>query len=226
MKEFDSDFCNVKYIEGDNVVFLTWKKFACGDDYRKPATFAWELLKEHNIRTFIVDARNGFEDDKEDAEWAFSVLVPGMAQTACKIICFIMNEINEIENEMDMWTKEFGRYFAVCRASDYRNALNNTNRLLMLQVTYHIHKEKRDEFYRKVEEQGIIQKSKEEPGNYKYDYYIPKGSDNDLCLIEIWTGEQAQKMHGHTEQYQKLTKLKEEYVEAVEIEKYWVTKEQ
>ena len=25
--EFDSEFSNVKYIEKDNVVFLTWKKF-------------------------------------------------------------------------------------------------------------------------------------------------------------------------------------------------------
>lgn len=45
MKGFDSEFCNVKYIEKDKAVFLTWKKFDCGDDYRKSTTFAWKLLK-------------------------------------------------------------------------------------------------------------------------------------------------------------------------------------
>jgi Uncharacterized conserved protein len=223
MKEFDSEFCNVKYIEKDKVVLLTWKKFACGDDYRKPTTFAWELLKENVGSKFIVDARNGFEDEKADVEWGFSVLLPGVAQTTCKMVCFIMDQVNDIEEEINLWTKEFGKYFAVIKASDYENALEKMKRLLMVNVRYHIRKGKRDEFYNKVKEQGIIKSSKEEPGNYKYDYYVPKNSDDDICLMEIWTNEQTQKMHGFTEQYQKLTILKQEYVESVEIEKYWIT---
>ena len=43
--EFDSEYCNVKYISKDNTVFLTWKKFCCYHDYRKPTTFALELWK-------------------------------------------------------------------------------------------------------------------------------------------------------------------------------------
>ena len=86
-------------------------------------------MKENNNCRFIVDARNGFEDDKEDVEWGFSVLLPGMAQTTCKNICFIMNEVNEIEDEMDMWTKEFGKYFAVSKALNYQNALDKITRL-------------------------------------------------------------------------------------------------
>lgn len=223
MKEFDSEFCNVKYIEKDKVVLLTWKKFACGDDYRKPTTFAWELLKENVGSKFIVDTRNGFEDEKADVEWGFSVLLPGMAQTTCKMVCFIMNQVNDIEEEINLWTKEFGKYFAVIKASGYENALEKMKRLLMVNVRYHIRKGKRDEFYNKVKEQGIIKSSKEELGNYKYDYYVPKNSNDNICLMEIWTNEQTQKMHEFTEQYQKLKILKQEYVESVEIEKYWIT---
>lgn len=223
MKEFDSEFCNVKYIEKDKVVLLTWKKFACGDDYRKPTTFAWELLKENVGSKFIVDARNGFEDEKADVEWGFSVLLPGMAQTTCKMVCFIMNQVNDIEEEINLWTKEFGKYFAVIKASGYKNALEKMKRLLMVNVRYHIRKGKRDEFYNKVKEQGIIKSSKEELGNYKYDYYVPKNSNDNICLMEIWTNEQTQKMHEFTEQYQELKILKQEYVESVEIEKYWIT---
>lgn len=50
--EFDSEYCNVKYVEKDNVVFLTWKKYCSHDDYRTPTTFAVELLK--NIRIVIL----------------------------------------------------------------------------------------------------------------------------------------------------------------------------
>ena len=111
--EFDSEFSNVKYISEDNIVFLTWKKFCCYDDYRNPGTFALELLNIYQNSNFIVDARNGFEDEKEDVEWGFSVLLPAMSNTDCKYVVFIMNEVNEIEEEMDMWTKELMKYFTV-----------------------------------------------------------------------------------------------------------------
>lgn len=121
--EFNSEFCNVKYIKEDNVVFLTWKKFCSHDDYRNPATFAVNLLKEHPDSNFICDARNGFEDDKDDVKWGFEVYLPSMADTDCKAVVFIMNEVNEIEEEMDMWTKEFMKYFKVKRTTSYEDGL-------------------------------------------------------------------------------------------------------
>lgn len=36
--EFDSEFSNVKYMSEDNIVFLTWKKFCCYDDYSVDVT--------------------------------------------------------------------------------------------------------------------------------------------------------------------------------------------
>lgn len=122
-KEFDSEFSNVKYIEGDHVVLLTWKKFCCYDDYRNPTTFALELLKKYPNSHFVVDARKGFEDEKEDVEWGFSFLLPEMSKTDCKMVAFIMNVVNEIEDEMDMWTKEFRKYFSVFKAETYEDVL-------------------------------------------------------------------------------------------------------
>ena len=121
--EFDSEFSNVKYMTGDNIVFLTWEKFCCYEDYREPTTFALELLKKYPNSNFVVDARNGFEDEKEDMDWGFAVLLPAMANTDCKSVIFIMNEVNEIEDEMDMWTKEFMRYFTVKKVNSYEDAV-------------------------------------------------------------------------------------------------------
>ncbi|AKG33939.1 hypothetical protein [Paenibacillus durus] len=121
--EFDSQFCNVKYITEDNIVLLTWKKLCCYDDYRNPTTFALDLLKKHSNSNFVVDARNGFEDEKDDVHWGFSVLLPAMSRTDCKIVVFIMEEINEIEEEMDMWTKEFMKYFTVKKVVRYAEAV-------------------------------------------------------------------------------------------------------
>ncbi len=121
--EFDSEYCNVKYIQEDNIVLLSWKKFCCYDDYRNPTTFALELLGKYSDSNLVIDARNGFEDEKEDIEWGFSVLLPAMSNTGCKKVIFIMNEVNEIEEEIDLWTKEFMKYFIVNKVKCYEDAI-------------------------------------------------------------------------------------------------------
>lgn len=122
-KEFNSEYCTVKYLEDKNVVLLQWKKFSSFENYRKPTTFALQMLKENPNSNFIIDARNGFEDEKEDVEWGFSYLLPEMSKTDCKKVVFIMNQVNDIEDEMDMWSKEFGKYFALYKATTYEEAI-------------------------------------------------------------------------------------------------------
>lgn len=222
-RAFDSEYCNVRYMENDNVVFLTWKKFASRDDYRRPALFALDLLKQYPHSNFIVDARNGFEDDQADVKWGFSELIPGMAQTDCQYVIFIMQKVNSIQEEMDMWTKEFGKYFAVIKAESYEEAIRQMKKLLLVNVKYTIQAGKRDEFLEKVLEQGIIQNSKAEPGNFKYEYYLPVDSENELFLMEMWVNSDVQVAHAKTEHYQKLQALKQKYVSKVSIEKYEIS---
>ncbi len=221
--EFNSEFCNVRYIEEDNVIFLQWKKFCCFEDYRKPATFALELLRKFPNSNLIVDARNGFEDTSEDTEWGFSVLLPEMAKTDCSYVVFIMNEANDIEEEMDMWTKEFGKYFGVSRTSSYEDAVKALHTELLMHVIYKVKEGKRDEFIRRVKESGIMTASRQEPGNLCYQYFYPTDDNNSVLLIESWTNIKAQQSHCRTEHFKKLSEIKNEYVEAVDIKKYCVT---
>lgn len=107
MKEFDSEYCSVKYLEEESAVLLTWKKFSCGDNYRLPTTFALDLFAEQQAKYYIVDARHGFEDEKEDALWVKETLLPKMGKTSLKTVVFVMENANEIKEEMDMWTLEF-----------------------------------------------------------------------------------------------------------------------
>ena len=109
---FSSDYADVRLWK--NKVLLTWKKESKFDNYRKPTTAALDLLCKYGC-DFVIDARNGFEDEKEDVEWGFSFLLPEMAKTGCKTVWFIMTQVNETEigEEMDMWTAEFSKYFKV-----------------------------------------------------------------------------------------------------------------
>lgn len=124
---YNSEFCEVIYLERENVVFLTWKKFCCLDDYRKPVLYALELLRNHKNSNFICDARNGFEDIEEDVKWDFEFFIPEMGKAGCKKVVFILDEINPIEGEIDMFAEEFKKYFIFERTTSVEEALKIIN---------------------------------------------------------------------------------------------------
>ena len=119
--KFESDYAKIEYIEKDNVVFHVWKKEAHFDDYRKPVMAALEMLRSHKGSAFIVDARNGFEDVKEDVEWGFTYFLPELKRTGCEVWGFILPEISKIEGEIDLWTNEIEKNFRVIRAEKYED---------------------------------------------------------------------------------------------------------
>ena len=126
---FESDYARCEYIEKNNVVFHVWKKEAHFEDYRDPVTASLEMLREHAGSVFIVDARNGFEDVKEDVDWGFTFFLPELKKTGCKIWGFILPEVSEIEGEIDLWTKEIEKNFRVIRASSYEEILERIIRM-------------------------------------------------------------------------------------------------
>jgi len=120
---FDSEYCNVQYNMEDKVVLLTWKKFCSGQNYRNPVNYSLKLFNSKKVSIYVVDARNGFEDEKADVDWVCTEFLPKMANTYCKTVVFIMEAVNNIEGEMDMWTKKFLEYFRVLRVTSYEEAL-------------------------------------------------------------------------------------------------------
>ena len=124
---FESEYAKTEYIEKDNVVFHIWKKEAHFDDYRDPVKASLELLRNHKGSLFIVDARNGFEDVKEDVEWGFSYFLPELKKTGCTVWGFVLPEVSDIEGEIDLWTKEIEKNFRVIRAESYEDILRQVN---------------------------------------------------------------------------------------------------
>lgn len=120
---FESEFASCEYIEKYNAVLHIWKKEAHFDDYRRPVTASLELLRGHKNSIFIVDARKGFEDVKEDVEWGFDFFLPELKKTGCKVWGFILPEVSGIEGEIDLWTKEIEKSFTVIRAVSYEEIL-------------------------------------------------------------------------------------------------------
>lgn len=52
-------------------------------------------------------------------EWSFSVLLPYMAKSGCQKCIFILQEVPTSEDEIDLWTAEFKKYFQVYKVPSY-----------------------------------------------------------------------------------------------------------
>ena len=123
---FESDFAKTEYIGKDNAVLHVWKKEAHFDDYRTPVNESLKMLREHPGSVFVVDARNGFEDVKEDVEWGFDYFLPELKKTGCRIWGFILPEVSDIEGEIDLWTAEVEKNFRVIRAESYEEIIRQS----------------------------------------------------------------------------------------------------
>nr|WP_242843295.1 antibiotic biosynthesis monooxygenase family protein [Kineothrix alysoides] len=93
---------------------------------------------------------------------------------------------------------------------------------VLVNVRYTIQTGKREEFYRKLQEEKITTASRQEPGNIKYDFYYPLDSSDDMCLMEMWTNQHELKRHAATAHYNALSRLKEIYVKKIKISKYGI----
>ncbi|MBE5944761.1 MAG: C_GCAxxG_C_C family protein, partial [Lachnospiraceae bacterium] len=99
-KMFLSEFCEVKYDEQYNVVFVKWKKFCSMDDYRKPLEYALDIIKEYKCN-YVADTRDGFENIPEDTAWVADYFMPEAVIRGCECIYFIIDEDNSLKEELE-----------------------------------------------------------------------------------------------------------------------------
>ena len=126
---FESEYAKTDYIKKDNAVFHVWKKEAHLSDYRTPVIASLEMLRAHAGSLFIVDARNGFQDTREDVEWGFQYFLPELKKTGCRIWGFVLPVVSEIEGEIDLWTAEIEKNFTVIRAESYDEIIRQAQAL-------------------------------------------------------------------------------------------------
>lgn len=95
-----SEYCDVKYEENYNVVFVKWKKFCCREDYRKPLEYALEIIDKYKC-DYVADTRDGFENIEEDTKWVADYFMPKAVEKGCKCIYFIIDENNSLKEELE-----------------------------------------------------------------------------------------------------------------------------
>ncbi len=99
-RSYSSEFCDVEYDERHNVVLVTWKRFCCGEDYRRPLEHALGIISKYRC-DYAADTRNGFENEQEDTLWVAEYFMPKAAELGCRYINFIVDECNSLREELE-----------------------------------------------------------------------------------------------------------------------------
>ena len=61
---------------------------------------ALEIIKEYKY-DYVADTRTGFENHPDDTKWVADVFMPMAVEYGCKIIYFIIDEINSLKEELE-----------------------------------------------------------------------------------------------------------------------------
>lgn len=71
---------------------------------------------------------------------------------------------------------------------------------------------KREDYIKRIKEEGILSAIRAEDGCIKYDYYLSEKDENQILLIEQWESKQHQQIHLDQPHMARLRSFKNDYV--------------
>lgn len=98
--------------------------------------------------------------------------------------------------------------------------------MLVINVFYTCKEGKREDFLKRIEEEGVRTGSLAEEGNHAYRYFRPVDCENGLFLYEEWEDTDAHNIHRTMPHYQRLQEFQGEYLEKLSVNKYFTDKKE
>lgn len=121
---YENEYCKLVAFEEDHVVYFKWYQYCAYEVYREPLRLILKELSKNPGSALVIDARCGFEDEKEDVEWVFREFIPKLPEVGTQKVIFLTHVVNEIEGEIDMFTAEFMKYVQVEHSTSLADALS------------------------------------------------------------------------------------------------------
>ncbi len=97
--------------------------------------------------------------------------------------------------------------------------------MLVLNVIFKCVPGKREELRELIREQGIDTASRNEEGNFRYDFFMSTEDPDDIMLVEFWKDVDAWMHHRTLPHYAQLDELKKTRVISADISKYFTDEE-
>ena len=109
----NTPYYTLQHLKEKNAILLEWKQFCQGEDYRKPFRYGLELIKKHNITTWITDTTHGFENEDADTVWLLQEIMPQFIESSLEKIVFIIADDSFLMDEILGQKEVLGAFFEV-----------------------------------------------------------------------------------------------------------------
>ena len=76
---------------------------------------------------------------------------------------------------------------------------------------------KREEYIKRLKEEGVVDAVRKEDGCIRYDYYFSEKNENEILLIETWESKKHQEIHIEQPHMARLRELKPQYVVSTKL---------
>ena len=109
----NTQYCQIQHLKEKNAILLEWKQFCKGEDYQEPFSYGLELIKKHNITTWITDTTHGFENEDADTVWLLEEIMPKFIESSLEKIIFIIAGDSPLMGEILGQKEALGAFFEV-----------------------------------------------------------------------------------------------------------------
>ncbi len=108
-----SENYDVLYISELNCVFVKWKRYCEGEDYRRAQLHALDIIDKHEGCHYIVDMRDGFKCSSDDDTWLHGHFAPLIYDSGCRHFFYIKNSSSLLDGEIENQSALMQRFFSV-----------------------------------------------------------------------------------------------------------------
>lgn len=92
--------------------------------------------------------------------------------------------------------------------------------MIILNIYYTGLAGKAQEFASEMLELNLVERIRQQPGNLRYDYFIPLNQAETILLIDSWENQAALDQHHQSEMMKEITKLREKYQLTMKVERF------
>ncbi len=76
---------------------------------------------------------------------------------------------------------------------------------------------KREEYIKRLYDEGIVDEIRKEDGCIKYEYYFSEKDENEILLIEHWETKEKQQIHINQPHMARMREIKADYITSTEL---------
>ena len=76
---------------------------------------------------------------------------------------------------------------------------------------------KREEYIKRLYDEGIVDEIRKEDGCIKYDFYFSEKDENEILLIEYWETKEKQQIHINQPHMARMREIKEDYILSTQL---------